>query len=55
MLEIVTTERQEVTKLVCPDCKERVKGVGLAKGSSITGIVFKCRKCGAWKEVKTTK
>ena len=53
MLEIVPAERQEVTKLVCPDCKERVKGVGLAKGSNIDGLLFTCRKCGAMKKVRT--
>lgn len=50
---ITPTERQEITKIVCPDCKEKVKGVGLLKDSKIDGLTFRCRKCGAYKTVKT--
>lgn len=55
MLKIVPAEKQEITKIICPDCKERVKDVGLAKDSQINGLLVHCRKCGALKEVKTTK
>ena len=50
---ISPTEKQEITKIVCPDCKEKVKGVGLLKDSKIDGLTFRCRKCGAYKTVKT--
>lgn len=42
---ITPTERQEITKIVCPDCKEKVKGVGLLKDSKIDGLTFKCNRC----------
>lgn len=43
------TDRKDITKLVCPDCAERVKGVGLLKDSRVDGLTFKCKKCGtAW-------
>lgn len=47
------TEKNELTKLVCPDCKEKVKGIGLEKDSKVEGLVFRCKKCGAYKTVKT--
>ena len=50
---IRSTERQEITKIVCPDCGEKVKGVGLLKKSKIEGLAFRCRRCGAYKTVKT--
>jgi transposase-like protein len=54
-LQIVATERTEVTKLVCPECGEKVKQVGLRKDSTIEGLSFKCKRCGRYFEVKTTK
>jgi transposase-like protein len=54
-VQIIPTDKTEVTKLVCPACGERVKQVGLHKGSIISGLSFKCKKCGMYWEVKTTK
>ena len=50
---ISSTEKQQITKIVCPECKEKVKSVGLLKESKIEGLTFRCRKCGAYKTVKT--
>lgn len=52
---VVPAKKEEVTKIICPDCGEKVKGVGLLKGSHIDGLVFRCKKCGAYKEVKSEK
>ena len=50
---VVPAKKEEVTKIICPDCGEKVKGVGLLKGSRVDGLVFRCKKCGAYKEVKS--
>jgi transposase-like protein len=54
-LQIIPTDKTDVTKIVCPACGERVKQIGLRKGSIIEGLSFKCKKCGTYWEVKTTK
>ena len=53
MLIIVPAEKQEITKIVCPSCRERVKDVGLAKDSKVDGLLFRCRKCGAYNKLTT--
>lgn len=50
---ITPVQRQEITKIVCPDCGEKLKGIGLLKDSKIEGLAFRCRRCGAYKAVKT--
>ena len=46
---IKKTDRKDFTKLECPDCGERVKGIGILKESKIEGLTFKCKKCeSAW-------
>lgn len=46
---IKKTDRKDYTKIVCPECGERVKGVGLLKNSKVDGLTFKCKRCGqAW-------
>lgn len=52
---IKRTDRKDYTKIVCPDCGERVKGVGLLKDSKIDGLTFKCKnkKCAAEWVIKT--
>ena len=45
MITIVPADKSIVTKLVCPECKESVRGVGIEKGSSINGLLFTCRGC----------
>jgi predicted RNA-binding Zn-ribbon protein involved in translation (DUF1610 family) len=52
-ITIQKTERKDITKLVCPACGERVRGIGVLKESHIEGLTFKCKRCfSAW-EVKT--
>ncbi len=53
MLKITPTDTQQVTKLICPHCNERVPRIGLLKGSKIDGLTFKCKKCSKTFEVKT--
>jgi transposase-like protein len=43
---ITPAEKQEITKIICPDCKEKVRNVGLMKESHIKGLSFKCKRCG---------
>jgi transposase-like protein len=42
---IKKSDRKDFTKVVCPACAERVKGVGLLKDSRIDGLTFKCNRC----------
>lgn len=52
---ITPAEEQEVTKLICRKCGQRVNGVGLAKNSKVEGLLFKCKKCGERNAVTTTE
>ncbi len=52
-ITITPTEKQEITKIVCPDCKEKVRQVGLLKESKIQGLTFKCKRCGKLWTVKS--
>jgi len=45
--------KNEITRIVCPDCGEKLRGVGLEKDSKIQGLVFRCKRCGAYKCVTT--
>lgn len=53
MYTITPTVESDITKIVCPYCKEKVPRIGLQKESKIQGLTFKCRKCGKLWEVKT--
>lgn len=53
MFLITPTVESEITKIVCPHCKEKVPRIGIEKGSKISGLTFKCRKCGKLWTVKT--
>ncbi len=44
---------QQITKIVCPKCNEKVPRVGLLKESRIEGLTFRCKKCGLLWELKT--
>ena len=44
----------DITKIVCPECGERVKCVGLLKDSRIEGLTFRCKRCSQLWEVQTT-
>ena len=47
------TEKNEITKIICHNCGEKLRGVGLEKESKVEGLVFRCKKCGAYMSVKT--
>lgn len=47
------TEKNGITRIVCPECGEKVKGVGLEKNSKIEGLVFRCKRCGTYHSVTT--
>lgn len=52
-LTITPTEIQEITRIACPDCKEKVRAVGLLRDSKIDGLTFKCKRCGNLWKVKS--
>lgn len=56
MSMLISPAKQEnVTKICCPECGERLRGVGLLKDSTIKGLTFLCKRCkGLWRvETKT--
>lgn len=53
MLSVTPAEKSEITHIVCPYCKEKVARIGLEKGSKISGLTFRCRRCGKLWSVKT--
>lgn len=53
MLCITQTTESEITKIVCPNCKEKVPRIGLQKDSKVKGLTFKCKKCNKLWTVKT--
>ena len=53
MLIVIPAEASEVTRLKCPECKEKLPLVGVKKDSRIDGLCFKCKRCGALWSVKT--
>lgn len=53
MLKISPTTESEITKIVCPKCREKLARVGIEKGSRIEGLTFRCRRCGNLWSVKT--
>lgn len=54
MLKVIPAKESEITRLVCPHCKERVPRVGIKKDSRCEGITFRCRRCGMLWEVEAT-
>ena len=52
-ITIRKTDRKDFTKLVCPDCGEKVRGIGLLKESHVEGLTFKCKRCAATWAVTT--
>ena len=54
-LLITPTKPDDITRLVCPQCGEKVRGVGLLKGSSVSGLTFTCKRCRHLWQVTTTK
>lgn len=53
MLKIIPADVTDITKVVCPGCRERLPRVGIKKGSNVRGLTFRCRKCGKLWEVQT--
>lgn len=53
MVKISPCERAEVTRLVCPRCGEKVRGVGLLKDSTVRGLSFSCKRCHERWQVET--
>ena len=53
-MTIKRAENARVTKIVCPDCGERLKCVGLLENSRIEGLTFRCKRCSQLWEVQTT-
>lgn len=49
------SEKGEITRIICPVCGEKVRSVGLLKDSRVDGLVFRCRGCGEFMSVTTTK
>ena len=53
MLIIIPAEACKVTRLKCPECKEKLPLVGIKKDSQIDGLSFTCKRCGRLWETKT--
>lgn len=53
MLVITELTAAECTKIICPNCKEKLKNVCLDKNSKIDGLRFKCHRCKKEWAVKT--
>ncbi len=53
MLSYTAAEPSSITKLVCPLCKEKVPRVGLLNNSQVSGLTFKCKKCGSMWQVQS--
>lgn len=45
MVTITPAAEQPVTRIHCPKCKTAIPRVGLSLGSTVSGLLFKC-KCG---------
>ena len=45
MFSITPARECEITKVICPQCGERLPKVGLLKSSHIEGMTFRCGKC----------
>lgn len=52
-LMITPTKPDDITRLICPQCGEKVRGVGLLKESSVRGLTFTCKRCRALWHVET--
>ena len=50
---ITPAQKSDVTRIICPECGEKVRGVGLLKDSSVRGLTFTCKRCRALWHVET--
>ena len=53
MIAITPAKQTEVTKISCPQCKEKLRGIAIKKNSKVEGLTFKCKRCGNYWEVKS--
>lgn len=53
MITMTPAPKSDVTRLYCPECKEKVRGMGLIKDSIVTGLSITCRNCKRMWLVKT--
>lgn len=53
MFIIFPAKVSDVTKIICPQCNEKVPRIGLKQDSKVDGLTFKCRRCGELWEVKS--
>lgn len=53
MLTVTKTEPTEVRRIPCSTCGEKLPKVGLTKDSRVSGLTFRCGKCGTFNKVKT--
>lgn len=44
-MAIFPAQPGEITRIICPECGEKVRGVGLLKNSNVTGLTFTCKRC----------
>ena len=51
---IKPTSTKDFTKIKCPKCNQRVKGIGVLKESKIDGLTFVCNTCKSTWEIKTS-
>lgn len=54
-IRVVPSVPKELTRISCIACGKRVRGVGLAKDSIVSGLNFRCERCGKYCEVETDK
>lgn len=51
-ITILPTKPSEITRIICPECGEKVRGVGLEKDSKVYGLTFTCKRCRAlWRVI----
>lgn len=51
---IKPAERESISRVVCPECGDKLRGVGLSRESRISGLSFQCHRCGKLWAVETT-
>jgi hypothetical protein len=49
---ITPADKEDITRIICPECKDKIKYIGLAKDSKIDGLRIKCKRCGHYMKVK---
>ena len=52
-MTITPAKPGDITRVFCPSCGEKVRGIGLLKDSSVRGLTFTCKRCRALWHVET--